>query len=268
VLRQRILAALVLIPLVVWVVLWAPPPVFAVASALVLLGGVWEWTRLVPLAGLAPRLAFVLVFAGLLALGWLRLAQPDWAPGLLVLALAWWLLALAWILRPLAGQRQRGLKALLALLVLPPAWVGLNLLHAAPQGPAWLMFLLVLIWVADSGAYFAGRAFGRHKLAPRVSPGKTWEGVAGGLLACALVGWLGGGWLGDATLNRPGLVLLAVATGAISVVGDLFISLLKRQVGLKDTGHLIPGHGGVLDRIDSLLAATPAFVLGLEQVHG
>ena len=267
-LRQRILAALLLIPLVVWVVLWAPPPVFAIATALVLLGAAWEWTRLAALPGPALRIGYLLAFAALLGLCWLRLNEPDWASGLLVLALAWWVLALAWILRPLAGQRRRGLKALLALLVLPPAWVGLNLLHAAPQGPAWVMFLLVLIWVADSGAYFAGRAFGRHKLAPRVSPGKTWEGVAGGLLACALVGWLGGGWLGDAALNRSGLVLLAVATGAISIVGDLFISLLKRQVGLKDTGHLIPGHGGVLDRIDSLLAATPAFVLGLEQVHG
>jgi phosphatidate cytidylyltransferase len=133
---------------------------------------------------------------------------------------------------------------------------------SAARGPLWLLFALLLIWAADSGAYFAGVRFGRRKLAPRISPGKSWEGLFGGLaaamlLSAAMLHWLGLGWA-----QLPELLLLTVVIVLVSVVGDLFESLLKRHAGAKDSSQLIPGHGGVLDRIDSLLAALPVFVLG------
>ena len=125
-----------------------------------------------------------------------------------------------------------------------------------------LLYAFVLVWAADSGAYFAGRAFGKHKLAPKVSPGKTWEGVVGGLCTAAILAFIFM-YFFEATLlgqrSVSGFVLLSVATVAISVLGDLTESMFKRESGIKDSSQLIPGHGGVLDRIDSLTAAVPFF---------
>ena len=123
-----------------------------------------------------------------------------------------------------------------------------------------LFTLLLIVWSADVGAYAFGRLLGRRKLAPAVSPGKTWEGVTGGLVTAGLAAGLAAAWVG-VPANR--LIVLAVATALISVLGDLTQSMFKRNVGLKDSGKLLPGHGGVLDRIDSLTAAVPAFVIGL-----
>jgi phosphatidate cytidylyltransferase len=142
-------------------------------------------------------------------------------------------------------------------------------LHAGgSQGPALVLYLFVLIWVADSGAYFAGRAFGRHKLSPFVSPGKTWEGVGGAVLgvvtaaaAVALSGRIGG-------VQTISMVLLSMFVTLISIGGDLWESRLKREAGVKDSGTLLPGHGGMLDRIDSLLAAAPVFALGIAMLGG
>jgi phosphatidate cytidylyltransferase len=155
------------------------------------------------------------------------------------------------------------IKFIVALPVLVPAWGALNALHLSDQqGPALVLFLVVLMWIADSGAYFAGRSLGRHKLAPSISPGKTWEGVFGGLVACAVYALIAGNWFSLGNLQLSLFIMLALVTAAISVAGDLFISLLKRQEGIKDSGNLIPGHGGILDRIDSLLAAAPVFLFG------
>jgi phosphatidate cytidylyltransferase len=128
------------------------------------------------------------------------------------------------------------------------------------RAPSYLVFVLVLVFAADIGAYFAGRNFGRLKLAPRVSPGKTWEGVLGGLVSAALVAVVGAYWF-DLPLAR--FLPLCTAVAAVSIVGDLTESMFKRYVGLKDSSKLLPGHGGILDRIDSLTAATPVFALGL-----
>jgi phosphatidate cytidylyltransferase len=156
--------------------------------------------------------------------------------------------------------------------VIPGTIAAVVLLHGAPADAgdpdhfgAWrLLFAFALVWAADVGAYFAGRAFGRRKLAPQVSPGKTWEGVLGGLALSLAIAGAAGTWLfrleGAAWLS---FLLLAVAVVLLSIVGDLGESLLKRQAGAKDSGTLLPGHGGMLDRVDSLLAALPAMALGL-----
>ncbi|MBP6597750.1 MAG: phosphatidate cytidylyltransferase, partial [Arenimonas sp.] len=144
-----------------------------------------------------------------------------------------------------------------------PAWCALGWLHSEqPLGPRWTLFALALVWAADSGAYFAGSRFGRRKLAPSISPGKTWEGVLGGLAASMLLAVAVLPMLGLAWPALPALVLLTLVTAAISVAGDLFESLMKRQSGVKDSGALLPGHGGLMDRLDSLLAALPIFAVG------
>src|SRR5690606_7006029 len=144
--------------------------------------------------------------------------------------------------------------------LLPP-WAALAYLHGAgDDGPGLVLTVFAIVWSADSGAFFTGRALGRHKLAPAVSPGKTWEGVAGGVILAGVVAGAAGYLL---ELPVGALVAIGAATALVSVLGDLTASIAKRNIGVKDTGRLLPGHGGMLDRIDSLTAAAPAFVLGL-----
>ncbi|MBC7657234.1 MAG: phosphatidate cytidylyltransferase, partial [Frankiaceae bacterium] len=144
-----------------------------------------------------------------------------------------------------------------------PAWAALCWLHmTGANGPDWALYALLIVWLADTGAYFVGVRFGKHKLAPRISPGKSWEGFAGGLLATTLLAVGALPVLGLAWNLLPSLLLLTLVATLFSVAGDLFESLLKRHAGAKDSSHLIPGHGGVLDRLDSLLAALPIFAVG------
>ncbi len=263
-LRYRVLAALVLIPLVVWSVLSLPSRLFAAALGAFWLLAAWEWTRLLGWQRALVRGAFLGLVAACLGWLFLQLEDASFSRMLYLLAAAWWGLAFAWLFRPQWGRGRTLPKMVAAFCVLLPAWFALSQLHMRPEDGPWLvLYVLALMWVADSGAYFAGRAFGRHKLAPAVSPGKTWEGVAGGLLGVMLYAWGSGQWFGWQGGELAGFVVLALFCASMSVVGDLFISLLKRQQGLKDTGHLIPGHGGLLDRVDSLLAAAPLFTLGL-----
>lgn len=276
-LLKRVITALALLPPVL-ATLWFGSTLLvgAVFGAAVMLG-VLEWATLTGVRRSAPRATLFYVAAAAVLIGlvvWQREGVLAWA--LVIGTCAWWLFMLTWIARFPVGfddlHPPRWLKAGAGLLVIPGTIAAVTLLHGAPREAgdpehfgAWrLLFAFVLVWAADVGAYFVGRAFGKHKLAPRVSPGKTWEGVLGGLaLALAVAGaagtWLfrleGGAWL-------P-FLLLSVAVVLLSIVGDLGESLLKRQVGAKDSGTLLPGHGGMLDRIDSLLAALPAMALGL-----
>ena len=262
-LKQRILTALILIPLVVWAVLQLPTHLFAALLAVLVLMGAWEWSNLAGLESPVARVVYVALVALALWLVWWWHGQPV-AQGVLALAFAGWLLALAWIGRPDFARGNQLLKAVAGVWVLVPAWLGLVLLHARPAlGPQLVLFLMVLIWVADSGAYFADRRWGRHKLAPRVSPGKTWEGVYGALAACSLVALLGAWWMEGSPRELVSFLLICLVTILFSIAGDLLESLMKRQRGIKDSGRLLPGHGGVLDRVDSLTAAAPVFVLGL-----
>jgi phosphatidate cytidylyltransferase len=266
--RQRITTALVLAPLPILALLFLPTPWLAALVAAVMLAGLWEWTAFAGLEDKTPRILFLTANA-------LMMAALVWGggPGLFTLKLVslvgvvWWALVCLWLARPGFAkgdsQRARGLKLLAGSLCVVPAWCALGWLHAEGDfGPRWTLFAVLLVWAADSGAYFAGSRWGRRKLAPAISPGKSWEGVWGGLATSALLAALALPLLGLAWSALPALVLLTVLTAAISVVGDLFESLMKRHSGVKDSGALIPGHGGLMDRLDSLLAALPVFVVG------
>jgi phosphatidate cytidylyltransferase len=175
-------------------------------------------------------------------------------------AMAWWFVAFLWVC--LAPTHVRPLSAALAgVLALVPCWLALVHVTFATQNTHWVLFTLALVWAADTGAFFAGRWFGRVPLAPRVSPKKTWEGVMGGMVTSALVAWVAASYL--FAVDVWPFVIACVAVAAVSVVGDLTESMLKRAVGLKDSGNVFPGHGGMLDRIDSVTAAAPTLVFAL-----
>ena len=282
--RTRVLAALVMAPAAIAAIVLLSTPWLAALAALVLLMGLWEWLKLAGVEDTLPRIVLVgLNLSLMVLLVWASRDAAGINPALfqivtLVGALAW-LLAPLWLWRPgfTAADRPwaRAFKLAAGTVAVVPAWAALCLLHsdnfgnlagqaeaAASQGPRWLLAALALVWAADSGAYFAGRHLGKHKLAPTISPNKTVEGAVGGLLAGVAVAIGLGLWAGAGSAQLPALALVAALAVAVSIVGDLVESLLKRQAGVKDSGHLIPGHGGILDRIDGVLAAVPVFVVG------
>jgi phosphatidate cytidylyltransferase len=259
-LRARIVTALLLAALVIAVLGWLPPEVaVALISVAILVAG-YEWAGFVALRSRSARASYAAAILLALTGAEMLAGDPRWLTLILRVAAIWWLLAFVWLaLRARAGGRLAAAGA--GFVVLVPAGIGLShLVTLQPDGQLLLLYLLVLIAAADVGAYFGGRAFGRHKLAPHVSPGKTWEGFAAGMLAAAVVG-AAGSYL-FAKPFWPWLFLCELVA-LVSVVGDLTESMFKRQVGLKDSGKLLPGHGGILDRIDSLTAAAPTFLLGL-----
>lgn len=264
-LKLRIVSALIAAPLAVAAVFLLPPTSFALVFAVLAGIALDEWGRLAGYSTWRGRMVYLLVFGGLCV----ALAQM---PGAAIAALA--VMGVGWVIaagivvgypRSAMVLRAPGVIPGAGLLVLTGAWLGLVSLRAQPGLGAWLIiWLFVVVWSADIGAYFVGRAYGRHKLALAVSPGKTWEGAAGGLvcsvlLATGLVGIVPA--LHMVSLSLTDWALLAFALGAISIVGDLFESVLKRETGAKDSGTLLPGHGGLLDRIDALLAVLPSFAL-------
>lgn len=282
---QRVVTALLLLPIVFGALFFLPIEAFAGFGALVMAGCAWEWARLIGLQGSLSRLAYVTVvlalIAGLMAVSdplpvWPAVALshnlPEWV---LLIGSLFWLLAAFPLVVSYPGSAaiwNRGvwLPGLMGLILFVSTWVGMVCLRANGVLGEWedfrrggflVLFLFAIIWAADVGAYFAGRAFGRHKLAPLVSPGKTIEGFIGGLVVVALVGYGGVRWLELPTGEWPKIAILVLCTALASVLGDLFESMVKRNRGVKDSGNLLPGHGGLLDRLDSMLAATPVFAL-------
>ena len=261
-LKVRVLTASVL-GLALLACLYLLPPRWTVlVFALVLTLAAWEWAGFGSLRGIA-RLAYVAGMAALLGLAWNWTRSPAHLRWFLAAACVWWLVAFCWLtLAP--GRHRSGWALLCGVPVLVPAFIALARVQISvrgfARGPDMVLWMLLLVFAADIGAYFVGRGFGRHKLAPRVSPGKTWEGALGGVAAVALIAFAGALHFG---LPLAGGVVFGCAVGIFSVIGDLTESMFKRAAGLKDSGSLLPGHGGILDRIDSVTAAAPLYALGL-----
>jgi phosphatidate cytidylyltransferase len=263
VLKQRVLTALVLVPIVIWCVFFAGDPrAFPIFGGAIVAVAGWEWAALMGWQNPVARIGLAAVVVACL----LALQCPEAAAVKLPLygiSLLFWLLALRMVKGyPASASLWARTPVLLPVgfILLVPAWSGLVDLHRVSHW--WLLYLFCLVWGADTGAYFAGRAFGKNKLAPAVSPGKTIEGLVGGLvLTGALMVGVAEyrGLAGSRFLAFVGLSFLTVLA---SVLGDLLESMIKRQAGVKDSGTIFPGHGGALDRIDSLTAAAPVFMLG------
>jgi phosphatidate cytidylyltransferase len=259
-LRKRIITAAVLAVALLVIVLYLPSwATLAVVSAVVLLGA-WEWSGFLCLPGTGLRFAYVGLIGVLMFAAWSFTVTARGRALLMGVALLWWCIALLWIM--LAPRRVATWSAASAgVLALVPAWVALVRLRLDPAaGAQWVLYALILVWLADIGAFFSGRQFGRVSLAPQVSPSKTWEGVLGGMLLGCVWGLAGALWF-----HLPALVFLPLCLAVVgfSIVGDLTESLLKRHAGLKDSGSVLPGHGGVMDRIDSITAAVPVLFTGL-----
>lgn len=261
-LRTRIITALILAPAVIAAIYWLTTPWLSCLLWLVAAAGAWEWAALAGLSTFPARAGYLGALTVLAVLLYLNpAAQLYWLQGLVV----FWVVALVVVLT-YPGSRSWAVNSwtvgLAGALVLPGAVLALVTIHGLPNGANWLLFSLLICWAADIGAYFAGRAFGRHKLAPAVSPGKTREGAIGGLLLSLLV--CAGLLIAAGEFSFVWILVLLVLVG-ISILGDLFESLLKRATGIKDSGQLLPGHGGVLDRVDSILAVAPCFALWMLQ---
>ena len=271
-LGTRILTAAVALPLAVLAILFLPAVGLAVLVGALMLGGAWEWAAL---SGLdrGGRAVYTVLAACVMVLA-LILRQSDGpvSTDIVVLGLAavFWLGAIALVLRyPAQWQAtlgRRPLALVVGLVVLAAPVVAVAYIDQADEGPLLVLLLCLMIWGADTGAYIAGRTLGRHKLVPRVSPGKTVEGAAGGMAVAMIVGVLGAFVLDLDGWRTLGMAVLGCWIASISIVGDLTISMFKRSAGVKDSGRLFPGHGGVLDRLDSMLAAAPWFVIGLHVV--
>ena len=260
-LRQRVLTAVVLVAVLLGVMLGLPPIATVwLITALVLIGA-WEWAAFIGSGSPRSRAAFtIVVAAALVACLYFYSSSPQFVHTVLGVAMAWWLVAFLWVC--LAPARVHPLSAALAgLLALVPCWLALVYVTFTTQSTYWVLFTLALVWAADTGAFFTGRWLGRVLLAPRVSPKKTWEGVIGGVLLSGVVAWVATHWLPVKEVWP--FVIVCIAVAALSIVGDLTESMLKRAAGLKDSGSVFPGHGGMLDRIDSLTAAAPAMVFAL-----
>ena len=264
-LKQRIITALVLAIVFIGCVLFAETRWVALLLTLALFAAVRE---LVALTLRLPRLVQILFAAVFALLFWwsLSIANPPLVQSQAMAgALLWGMISLGLVFYRHSGQWPLLARVLVLGLGLDLLWIcvhSLVYLHQAYGG--WLLlYLFTLVWLADIGAYFTGRRFGRRKLAPLISPGKTWEGVGGGMAATLL--WMLLVYLLpiDPRPQLPVFLLLGLVTVAVSIVGDLFVSVLKREAGVKDSGKLLPGHGGMLDRIDSVNAAAPVFLSGL-----
>ncbi len=280
-LKERLLSAVIMIAVVLCALFWLPPLFFTVALAAIVVIGMWEWAQFAGFKRPIARALVAFITIGLLifpifaatdAIKAGRFLTDETIP-LLFAACIWWGIALILVLTypnsAAIWSKSVSAKFVFGFLTLIPfliATLALRFYHynSSPyQGTLLLLYVFLLVWAADSGAYFFGRAFGKHKLAPKVSPGKSWEGAIGGLFTAGVIAFL---FLQFAPQNVFGkslaltpFILLSVATVAISILGDLTESMFKRQAGIKDSSNLIPGHGGVLDRIDSLTAAVPFF---------
>lgn len=261
-LKQRVVTGVILVVVMILVVLTTTPPIFAIFSLIIFISlAGWEWARLVSFDE-TQRNIFI---ATLLAISVLVYWSDSFRWFFIILGTTTWMIILLFLAtyekETSFYEDNSILLRFFAFLLLIPAWASLITLHQFY--PLLVLYLILLVAVADSGAYFVGKAYGKTKLAPELSPGKTREGMLGGLVGALIWSILGAAFLGLPLSDWLFFILLSVAAALISVSGDLFESLIKREAGQKDSGNILPGHGGILDRIDGLLAALPLFTLGI-----
>lgn len=263
-LKQRILTALILAPIAIACIFLLPAIGFSIFIGFVLTVGAWEWANFAGYAG-PQRFIYAAVLAALMAASTLLPALP-----VLCVGIVWWCAASYLMMtypdtnRYWSADSPSPLIATIGVVNLIPAFVALMTLKATPDSSFLILLLFFLIWGADVGAYFSGRALGKHKLAPNVSPGKSWEGFLGGLVFATAIAALMVAWLGKPSLGTSEGILFILACAlvvVVSVLGDLVESMFKRNRNIKDSSQLLPGHGGVLDRVDSLLSAGPFFAV-------
>ena len=261
-LKYRVLTALILFSLILLAIWFLSASWFSVLIGGIILWAAWEWSALSGIKNKYIRGFYVaLIGVALSAACYLSIFWVLIASLIIWLWVAVAILCYALNLTPL-GFQYLLLKIIFGFFALIFCWLTINALRENIGGPSWLLFGLMLIWAMDTGAYAVGRFWGRHTLIARVSPNKTWEGLVGGIVLTLLVAIIRGVFFRFSLYQLSLLVLLAIVTGFFAVVGDLFESMLKRQAGIKDSGRLLPGHGGMLDRIDSLIVALPIFALG------
>lgn len=266
-LKSRILTALVLIPIVVSAVYFLHSTWFAALILVFILLGAWEWGAMSGYVDWRKRSLYTINFA-LFGSICFYLRQTEIIANLVLVGVVWWIVAIYLIFTYKTSSSTisygKTLRSIMGLLILLPAWLSFYQLHQfKPGGNLWVIFLLVLIWIADSAAYVTGKCWGKNKLCPQVSPGKTWEGVFGALLASLLFAALYSIVFNMQAIEIMIFLVVCTLTVIVSIFGDLIVSLIKREADMKDSGTLLPGHGGIMDRIDSLTAAGPVFLVGI-----
>ena len=263
-LKARLITAAILLPLVIGAIVFLPTLYIEIISGVFFALATWEWVCLMGFAEQWKKICIFVLFLLIAGLCYYARIPIEWVCWT---SLGWWLiglLAISFFPKGRAIWKQTWLQLLIGCFMLIPAWLVLSSLHADSNfGPLWVLLCCALIWGADTGAYFSGKKWGQNKLLATVSPGKTWEGFYGALGTGVILTGL------FYVLTNPNysfilLLWVCILTVLFSVIGDLVESLFKRVQGIKDSGGLLPGHGGVLDRLDSMLSAFPIFVLGLK----
>ena len=270
-LKQRILTALILFTLITIGILTLPTIYIALFMGLIIAVGAWEWSKLTELPNIVWRICYVMTILLLLGGAWFFVHQYKSSFfSIVFFSVCCWLIALVLVMQyPKYNQcySSKLNKALIGIVVLVPTWVAIVGLHSSDSyGPYLVIYLILLTSVADTSAYFGGKRWGVTKLAPVLSPGKSWEGVFSAIITTALFSALSTFFLGIASqgiIEILEFIILSLVVVIMSIVGDLTESLFKRLANLKDSGSILPGHGGILDRIDSMTAAAPSFVVGL-----
>jgi len=264
-LKQRIITAVILLPIVIAAILFLDNTYFSLFAfiPLILIGG-WEWSRLILLED-EPKKRNLYMLGLIAVAACAYYFNPFFFKLVIIIALVWWAIAFALLItykrESTLFMHRPWIFAAAGFVVLVSAWWFLGKLHGF--NPQWVLYLILLTVIADTGAYFSGKKLGKRKLAPELSPGKTVEGALGGLVGVFLWSILGALYFHVPMNLWIYFILLSVITAIVSIAGDLFISMMKRESGFKDSGNILPGHGGILDRVDSQLAALPVFTSGL-----